>query len=338
MTVLPDHMTVRPRREDCAVSDALSDILRSVRLIGGVFVDARLTAPWAIHSVVTMEACKPLLSRPAQIIAYHFVLEGSALLSVDGQPPVRVGAGEIVLLPRNDAHLVASAAAISPVDGYSLVEASPDGGLARIRYGGGGEPTRIICGFLGSDDAHNPLIQGLPRILTIDIRDGTSRELIEVSLKFAAGELVEGRLASSDVLARLSEILLIEAVRRYTSTLDGRVVGWLKGLNDPRIGRALAIIHQDIAAPWSVNRLAKEVAMSRSAFMARFATLVGMAPIRYVTVLRMEAAKLGLRETFKSVANIAHSVGYDSEEAFSRAFKREIGSPPALWREQHTRH
>jgi AraC-like DNA-binding protein len=338
MIVLPDHMTVRPVREDRAMTDALSDILRSVRLIGGVFVDARLTAPWAIHSVVTMEACRPLLSRPAQIIAYHFVLEGSALLSVDGQPPVRVGAGEIVLLPRNDAHLVASAPSIAPVDGYSLIEASPDGGLARIRYGGGGEPTRIICGFLGSEDALGPLIRGLPRILAIDIRDGTSREMIEASLKFAAGELVQGRLASSDTLARLSELLLIEAVRRYTAKFDGQLAGWLKGLNDPRIGRALATIHQDIAAPWSVDGLAREVAMSRSAFVARFTALVGMPPIRYITVWRMEAAKLGLRESFKSVAHVAHSVGYDSEEAFSRAFKRETGCAPALWREQHTHH
>jgi AraC-like DNA-binding protein len=192
----------------------------------------------------------------------------------------------------------------------------------------------MFCGFLGSDDGFNPLIQALPSVLKIDVREGTSRQMIEASLKFAAGELMQGRLASSDVLSRLSELLFVEAVRRYASTLEGEQVGWLKGLKDPQIGRSLALIHQDIAKPWSTQTLANEVAMSRSAFMARFAAIVGLPPIRYLTVWRMEMAKLELRETAKAIARIAHVVGYESEEAFSRAFKREFGLSPALWRER----
>jgi AraC-like DNA-binding protein len=334
MIACPDHMTVRPNVLDFLMSDALSDVLRAVRLTGGVFLDARFTAPWAVNSYVAAEACRPLLEKPAQLIAYHFMLEGRMLVSVGEQPPITVEAGEIVLLPRNDVQILASAPDITPVDGYGLVEWSPGDGLARVNYGGGGEPARMFCGFLGSDDGYNPLIQALPSVLKIDVREGTSRQMIEASLKFAAGELMQGRLASSDVLSRLSELLFVEAVRRYAATLDGEQTGWLKGLRDPQIGRSLALIHQDIAAPWSTEALANEVAMSRTTFMSRFTALIGLPPIRYLTVWRMETAKLELRETSKSIARIAHVVGYVSEEAFSRAFKREFGLSPTVWRER----
>jgi AraC-like DNA-binding protein len=315
------------------MSDPLSEMLRSVRLKGGVFLDANFTAPWAVSSVVTAEACKPLLGKPAQLIAYHFLVRGCALLMVDKHPPVSVQAGDIVLIPRNDVQVFASGPDVVPVNGYELVNLSRDGGLARIDYGGGGEPVRMFCGFLGSDDAFNPLMQALPSVLKIDIRDATSREMVEASLRFAAGELMLGRLASSDVISRLAEFLLVEAVRRYAATLGDEQPGWLKGLKDPQIGRVLALIHQDIAAPWSAETLADSVAMSRSAFMFKFTGLVGMPPIRYVTVWRLETAKLDLRETSKSIVAIAHAAGYESGEAFSRAFKREFGASPANWRE-----
>jgi hypothetical protein len=154
-----EPMTIRPNMLDMSMSDALSDVLRSVRLTGGVFLDARFTAPWAVNSFVAAEACKPLLEKPAQLIAYHFMLEGSMLVSVGKQAPMTVEAGEIVLLPRNDVQVLASATGITPVDGYGLVDWSPDGGLARVNHGGGGETAKMFCGFLGSDDGFNPLIQ-----------------------------------------------------------------------------------------------------------------------------------------------------------------------------------
>jgi AraC-like DNA-binding protein len=171
-------------------------------------------------------------------------------------------------------------------------------------------------------------------MLKLDLPQGTSYDWIEASLRFAAGELAAGRLATSSVMSRLSELLLVEAVRRYSSTLAEGEVGWLKGLNDPYVGRALTLIHRDISAPWSAEALAREVAMSRSAFMDRFSAIVGMPPIRYLTFWRLRAARLELRETRKAVAQLAHAVGYDSVEAFSRAFKREFGLSPAQWREQ----
>jgi AraC-like DNA-binding protein len=289
-----------------------------------------------VLSKVEVEDCRHFLATPTQLIAYHFIIAGKLLVGVEGEPSIEVRAGEIVLLPRNDAHTLASASGLKPVKGRDLVQPSPDGGLARVLHGGGGEPVHMVCGFLGSEELYNPLIAALPRILKLDIRKGASRDWIEASVRFAAGELTEGRLASSGVLSRLSELLFIEAVREYFSSLGDQETGWLRGLADPQVGRALALIHRQTNAPWSAEALAKEVALSRSAFVDRFTTLVGVPPIRYLTVWRLQTAKLNLRETRASIAQLAHSVGYESEEAFSRAFKREYGLPPARWRDQQS--
>lgn len=314
--------------------DPLSDVLRSVRLTGGIFLDAHFTAPWSITAQVRDYHVSAFLPSPAQLICYHVVKEGRLLLALDDGAPIEVHAGEIIVLPRNDPHSLASAAGLNPVRVTELIQPSPNGGPPQIVYGGGGEPTHVICGFLGSNEAFNPLIAALPRVLTLNIREGMSREWIEASVQFAANELAAGRLASSSVMSRLSELLLVEAVRQYSSTLADDEVSWLKGLNDPYIGRALALIHQNLGASWSADTLASAVALSRSAFIDRFSTLVGMPPIRYLTVWRLQAAKLLLRETQKPVSQIAHAIGYQSEEAFSRAFKREYGLSPSPWREQ----
>jgi AraC-like DNA-binding protein len=313
--------------------DPLSDVLRAVRLTGGVFLDARFTAPWSISSRLMAEDTRAFTTAPAQIIAYHVVIKGRLLIAVEGATAVEVAAGEIVMIPRNEAHRLASAPRLPPVDGRRLVVPSAEGGLAQIRHGGGGEGTDIVCGFLASEEAYNPLIATLPRILKLDIRAATSRDWIEASVRFAARELTAGRLASSSVMSRLSELLFVEAVRNYAATLADGEAGWLKGLRDPHVGRALALIHQNIGTAWTAESLAREVALSRSAFMDRFASLVGVPPIRYLTVWRLQTAKLSLRESSKTIRQLAHAVGYASEEAFSRAFKREFGVSPAYWRD-----
>lgn len=208
--------------------------------------------------------------------------------------------------------------------------------MAKISHGGGGEVAQIVCGFLGSDESYNPLIATLPRLLKLDVREGVSRDWVEASVRYAAGELTAGRLASSSLMARLSELLFVEAMRQYSVTFTDQDAGWLKGITDPQIGRALAAIHHNIASPWSAESLAREVSMSRSAFVDRFTTLVGMPPIRYLTIWRLQVAKRSLRETRKTIAQVAQDVGYGSDEAFSRAFKREIGLSPARWRDQQT--
>jgi AraC-like DNA-binding protein len=333
MTAIPALLTVRPNHGGNVVNDPLSEVLRAVRLIGGVFLDARFAAPWGVISKISPEQWRPYLEMPGQVISYHVVLEGRLLIIIDGQPPLEVSAGEIVLLPRNDTHVLTSAVGIRPVNAHALLKPSDDGGLMRIVYGGTGELTRVVCGFLASELHYNPLIATLPKILKLDIREGASRDWIEASVRFAADELVRGGIASSGVMSRLSELLLVEAVRNYASSLSEEETGWLKGVTDLHIGRALALLHGDISRDWSADELAKAVALSRSAFMERFTTLIGMPPIRYLKTWRLQTARLQLRETAVTIGQLAHAVGYESEEAFSRAFKREFGLAPARWRE-----
>jgi AraC-like DNA-binding protein len=315
------------------MADALTEVLRSVRLRGGVFLDARFTAPWCVAARISAEDCRPLLAAPAQIVAYHYVIEGRLLLAMEGATPLEVEAGEIVLLPRNDGHTLASAPGLPAVDADALIEPAAEGGLARIVHGGGGAPTHIVCGFLAGEAAHDPLMAALPRLLKIGIEQGTSRDWVEASVKFAARELSQGRFGSSSVMCRLAELLLAEALRSYAATLREDETGWLKGSRDPYVGRALGLLHGRIDAPWTAARLAAEVALSRSAFNERFAALVGMPPMRYLTFWRLRMAQEKLREGRGTVAQIAHSVGYESEVAFNRAFKREFGHPPARWRD-----
>jgi AraC-like DNA-binding protein len=316
------------------MKDLLSDLLRSISLSGGIFLDARFTAPWSVMSQITPGECRPHLSNPLQLIGYHFVLEGSLLVSTDGTQPIEAHAGEIVLLPRNDAHILASAAGIEPVSGADLVLPPHGGMLARIDHGGGGAATHIVCGYLGSDEAYTPLLDSLPSVLTLNVRESTSRDWIDASMRYAAGELAAGRLASSGVVSRLSELLLAEAIRAYAETLPDSETGWLRGLRDPHVGRALTLLHGDVAKPWTAESLAAAVAMSRSAFVDRFGGLVGQPPIRYLTALRLQTARRRLRDGTTSLSRLAPSVGYASEEAFSRAFKREFGLSPSQWREQ----
>jgi AraC-like DNA-binding protein len=313
--------------------DPLGDVLRSVRLTGGIFLDSRFTAPWCVYTKVQGEECKPFLAAPTQIIAYHFVIDGTVFVSVDGEAAIEAHGGEIVLLPRNDTHTLASGPGLEPKNARDLIQPALDSGLAEIRHGGGGEVVHLVCGFLAHDPLYNPLIAALPKLLKIDICEGTSRDWIEASLRFAASELVAGHVSSTVVL-RLSELLFIEAVRNYSQTLGDQESGWLKGFADPHVGRALALMHSQIGNPWSVESLAREVGLSRSAFIDRFSTLVGMPPMRYFTMCRLQTAKLNLRRTKIPVGRLASFVGYESEEAFSRAFKREFGLSPARWREQ----
>lgn len=313
--------------------DPLADVLCAIRLAGGVFLRAELTAPWCITAYMTHEDCLPFLPGATQLVGYHVVMEGRMLVLLEGEAPLEVRAGEIVLLPRNDHHHLASQAGLPAVPSATLIRSAPDGGIAGIRHGGNGARTVLMCGFLATEGSYNPLIAALPRRLVLDIGEGLSREWVETSVRFAARELAAGRLASSGVMSRLSETLLVEAVRQYSASLPEESAGWLRGLRDLQIGRALALIHQGIGADWTAERLAREVAMSRSAFVERFTRLVGMPPIRYLTVWRLQTAKLHLAEGRQPIAQLAHRVGYDSEEAFSRAFKREFGLPPARWRD-----
>ncbi len=307
--------------------DVLADILSSMRLSGGVFLDARFGEPWSVVSELRPEHVKPFFPEPRHLIAYHYVRSGELYCQVDGGEPIRVSAGEIILMPRNDPHLLFSDATCIPVDANSLVQAAADGGLAWIRAGGEGQRTEIYCGFLGSATSDNSLIQNLPRQLKIEV--ATEGDWIAESLQFAA----EGAGARSpELVGKLAEALFAEAIRRYVASLQPGEGGWLAGLGDPAVGKALAIIHERYAETWTADNLAREIGTSKTVLNDRFRQLVGTPPMQYLAGWRMRTAAHLLREPGHNACSVAYSVGFNSEAAFSRAFKREFGVPPATWR------
>ena len=315
--------------------DALSDVLRVARLTGGVFLHAEFFAPWCMAARVGPEHCSPALGPASHLILYHYIVEGKLRIRVgkgDGGGLV-LGAGDVVLLPRNDVHLVGSDLTLPPVAGSDIIQAPKNGGLFTIHHGGGGERTRMICGYLGCDDIEeNPVLSTLPALVKLDAEPGGAAEWIRSTFQYAADEVASGRPGSETVLAKLSELLFVEAVRRYAETLPQGQTGWLAGLRDPHVARALALLHHDITRPWNVDDLSREVGLSRSALADRFTSLIGMPPMHYVANWRMQVATQKLRNTSASLAQVADSVGYGSEAAFSRAFKKAFGIAPATWR------
>ncbi|MEM9341783.1 MAG: AraC family transcriptional regulator [Pseudomonadota bacterium] len=315
-------------------TDPLSDIVRSLNLTGAVFLQADLTAPWAISAHVTEDDCRPFMPIPRQVIAFHVVVEGDVLLSMDdgaGYRPHRtVRAGEVIFLPHNPGHVLASGTGLVPHCGDDLLLPGGDDALVRIRHGGGGAQTRLLCGFVASDSGATPLLDTLPEVLVIGIESLATRQWIEASALMAAREFTEGRLTHKGSMARLSDLLLTEALRAHIEQ-SPEPPGWLGGIAHPNIGRALARIHAALDDPPTVEDLAHEAGMSRSAFVERFTEAMGASPRRYILTQRMELAAALLNDGVP-VAQIAARVGYEAPEAFSRAFKREVGLAPADWR------
>ena len=314
--------------------DAFSDVLRVIRLSGGVFLEADFTAPWCIGGKISTDDCKPFLAAPRHIIASHFVAAGEMWLQVEGGDAIHVRAGEFVLLPHNDPHVFGSDLSASRVSAREVIQPPLGGGIARINHGGGGTGTQLLCGYLASDTPFSPLLSALPSVLKLDVRATASGAWIESSFRFAASEIAAGRLGSTTVIAKLSELLFVEAVGQFVASLPAERRGWLAGLRDPQIGRALTVLHARPTEAWSAEALALEVGMSRSVFAERFASLVGQPPMQYLTLWRMHVAAQQLREGRGSVAQVGFAVGYESEAAFSRAFKRQFGTSPGTWRKQ----
>ncbi len=312
--------------------DALSDVLRVIRLSGGVFLEAEFTTPWCVSGKIAANDCKPFLEAPRHVIASHFVAAGCMQLRPDGSDAIEVRAGEIVLLPHNSAHTFGSELTPTPVPVREVIQVPKEGGLGRIVHGGGGDITQLLCGFLGSDAPFSPLLSALPPVLKLNVRSTPSGAWIESSFRFAASQIAAGHLGSTTVIAKLSELLFVEAVSQFVASLPAERRGWLAGLRDPQIGRALSMLHARPTEAWTADALALEVGMSRSSFAERFTSLVGQPPMQYLALWRMHMAAQSLREGHRSVAQVGASIGYESEAAFSRAFKRQFGESPGGWR------
>jgi AraC-like DNA-binding protein len=328
-------MTKTPNWDRNGDMDALSDVLRVAHVTGGVFLHAEFFAPWCMAARIAPEHCAPVLGLASHLIPYHYVVEGELHIRVEGEDgeSLVLGAGEVVLLPCNDPHLMGSDLTLLPVMGSDIIHPPKDGGLFSIHHGGAGARTRMICGFLGCDRAEaNPVLSTLPPLLKLDVEQSGAAEWIRSTFQYAAQEVAAGRPGSDTVLAKLSELLFVEAVRHYAEALPQDQTGWLAGLRDPYVARALALLHHDIARPWDVDKLGREVGLSRSALADRFIRLIGVPPIHYLASWRMQIATQRLRNTSASLAQVAEMVGYNSEAAFSRAFKKAFGTAPAAWR------
>jgi AraC-like DNA-binding protein len=315
--------------------DALSDVLRVAHLTGGVFLNAEFFAPWCIAVRLAPEHCMPVLGSASHLMIFHYVVEGELHIRMEGEDGegLSLGAGELLLLPRNDLHLMGSELSLPPVAASDVIHRPNHGGLFSIRHGGNGSRTRMVCGFLGCDSAEgNPVISTLPPLVLLNVKHGGAAEWIRSTFQYAAEEVAAGRPGSETVLAKLSELLFVEAVRRYVETLPEGQTGWLAGLRDPYVARALALLHRDITRPWNVDDLGREVGLSRSALADRFIHLIGVPPMHYFASWRMQVAAQKLRNTSASLAQVAEMVGYGSEAAFSHAFKKAFGTAPATWR------
>ena len=306
--------------------DVLTDILGSLRLTGGVVIDGQMRGDFCVRSEFTPAHCAPFFPMPQTLIAYHYVRSGRMIVQIDGVEPAVVEVGEVAILPRNDTHMLASRAGLPPIDADDVGWVTAEG-VHKVSCGNGPEMTEVWCGFLGTAGSRaHPLLDALPPLLIIDINSG-QEEWVQASLRFVAEQA-----PSPDVVSRLAESFVAQAIRQYVEQLPHGEGGWLAGLRDPAVARALAIIHARYAEELDVESLAREAGVSRSVLGERFVELLGEPPMRYCARWRMRVAANMLRDGKQNSANVAYAVGFNSEAAFNRAFKREYGEPPATWR------
>lgn len=331
--------------------DTLSQVLRSIRLRGAVFYHVEGNARWVSEAPPAAEIAELIMPGVEHMMAYHVVTHGSCWATVVGETPVPLQEGDVVVFPRGDPHVVSSEPGMrGTVDlhPYGLPRpeqlpffASRQGeslSLSRLDRDSEQHSATLVCGFFGCD-AHpfNPLLASLPHLLHVRARHDDNDDWINHFIRFALSESNLKRPGGEALLERLSETMFVELVRRYLDDLPEGQPNWLAGLHDRYVGRALALLHQRPGDAWTIDRLADCIGLSRSALHERFARFTGHAPMHYLTKWRMQVAAGLLRQSSAPIASIALEVGYESEAAFSRAFRRETCLPPATWRREQAR-
>jgi AraC-like DNA-binding protein len=315
-------------------ADVLSDVLRAVRLTGAVYFDFELSSPWVAEAPASRVIAPQVMPGAQRVIEYHVVARGSGWGHAVGHEPLRLREGDLILFPQGDAHVLSSAPGMrAEPDLKVFARGSTPLPLVYELGGGGPERSRIICGFLGLDERpYNPLLAALPPVIHLSpspaVPESSSLAML---LNMALRESGAGRAGAENVLARLSELMFVEAVRLYVETLPAAEAGWLSGLRDTVIGQALAALHGEPREEWTVEKLARLAGVSRSVLAERFTELVGQPPMQYLALWRMQLASRLLMEG-EQIAATADAVGYESEAAFSRAFKKLVGQSPAAWR------
>jgi AraC-like DNA-binding protein len=319
-------------------ADALSDLLKTVRLTGAAFFDVAAKEPWVAESPPRDMILPKILPGADHLIAYHVVTMGRCFASLIGGQPMTVEAGEVVVFVNGDPHVMSSSPGLraDPIAPEALNAATAGRLPFVINYGGDGPVSaKLVCGYLACDARpFNPLLENLPPVIKAGgPRDGDAGWLGQF-IRVAVMESTGKRAGGESVLAKLSELMFIEVVRRYLEALPPEQAGWLAGLRDPFVGKALSLLHGRPAHAWTIEELSKQVGLSRSVLAERFADLLGIPPMHYLAKWRMQIASELLSGGNTNVATIAARIGYESEAAFSRAFKKMMGVPPATWRRQ----
>ena len=328
--------------------DTLSDLLRAVRFHGAVFYYIEGAEPWVAEAPPAREIIPAIMPGAEHMIEFHGIVEGSCWAAITGESPIRMEAGDVVLFPQGDAHVMSSAPGLRapsvdtalffsprpPQLPYSLSMKEAEITTARLD-GGGRSRTTVVCGFLGLDaKPFNPLLSALPRVIRIAGSSLGPESWVMTFLRAVVTESNSKRPGGEAVLERMAEMLFVEVLRRHIDTLPPEQTGWLAGMRDPAVGRALSLIHEKPGEPWTLERLGEEAGLSRSSLHERFVHFIGQPPMQYLAQWRMQVASGLLRDTDAKLVQIALDVGYESEAAFSRAFKRVAGVSPGAWRKE----
>jgi AraC-like DNA-binding protein len=314
--------------------DAISEILNGVKLHGAVFFSAEFSAPWGVSSPKSSRMAEQLEVAAPHLVLYHLMVDGTAVVEMPDGEQMEVGSGEVVVFPHGDAHQMSSGAgAVAPFPNYGISAKIKARDLSPLRAGGGGDTARLVCGYMACDPyLSRPILSGLPPVFKVNIRTDRAGNWLESSILHLVEEAASGRVGSEAMLAKLSEALFVDTLRRYVAELPAQQLGWLAGARDPMVGRSLGLLHSRMAHPWTIAELAEEVGLSRSVLVERFTKYLGDPPMTYLTRWRLQIAARSLEQTARGVAEIAAEVGYESEPAFNRAFKRQFGQPPGRYR------
>jgi AraC-like DNA-binding protein len=313
-------------------ADVLSDVLRAIRLTGSVYFDFDLSSPWVAEAPPARQIARTVMPGAQRVIEYHLIARGSCWGHAVGQAPMRLEEGDLIVFPQGDPHVLSSEPGMRAVPDMAVFARTSTPLPMVYELGGGGpERARLVCCFLGCDERpYNPLLTSLPPVIHLSA-GGTATGWLGTLVGIAVNESRSARAGGENILSRISELMFVEAIRHYVEMLPPSQTGWLAGLRDPVVGQALAALHGEAREAWTVERLARLVGLSRSVLAERFTDLVGHPPMLYLAWWRMQLASRLLVEG-GNVSAVADAVGYESEAAFSRAFKKLVGQSPATWR------
>ena len=318
--------------------DVLSDVLRAVRLTGAIYFDVRAREPWVAETPATSRICANVMPAFEHAISFHIMLDGWcwAQLADESEPAVKMESGDAVIFIGGEGHFMSTVPGKRAEANMDLYQPAKERPLPFLINGLGGEgkQARFVCGYLGCDARpFNPILEALPRMLVVKSNPGDATHNL---MLMALAENETPRAGGETILAKMSELMFMQAIRQYIDGLPEQSTGWLSGLRDRHVGAALRLMHGRPAEDWTLDALAREVGLSRSAFAERFSELMGVPPMHYLSNWRLQCAARILESQGTSIAQAAAQVGYESEAAFNRAFKKQVGVPPGAWRKART--